>query len=512
MADNIIHSFQQRRQVAQEIADLGQTQTEAELLEQVRQLVRAYPADLLAATLIKHLDTTNPQLRGGLGHLAALLPVDEILPQLRSTAANRGNSSQIRVTAALLIERYLGEALPPALLGDLTQSNEVAFQSLREAVEEAARNRHVLLEYINQMHETNEQVALMILDLADRLSPGERVELFRLLAQDTWQTAARRGLGKLERLAAEHDPALTALASLPPMLPPDQAAQVERSLRKLQFGGRRYHPPAPVGWRALMSPVDLAGNFSLWFTRAARQGDDGLLMGLVLNLRQGVLQAFGAEHLPQSQLPPGQAPGQLVTVRTDSGQPAVLLETTFDVGRWLLAQAHAAQWAMDPPKPLPAEYQLFGDLLWQFAPPTVDRALAHLLTTPDEEPWRDMDLDAAAERLLAHPALTGWAFHPRLFTQSLNLERAALAQLPPAELIQTLLRHLANLPEHTQLLTALEAALRGQAIWLHVAGNTESAARAHLLAQAMPEIPVRENPLVRRLIAAGLDHTRLGLK
>jgi hypothetical protein len=232
----------------------------------------------------------------------------------------------------------------------------------------------------------------------------------------------------------------------------------------------------------------------------------------VLNLHQGVLQTFGAESLPQNQLPPGQTPGQLVTVRTDSGQPAVLLEAPFDLGRWLLAQAHAAHWEAVPPKAFPAEYQLFGDLLWQFGAPAVDEEMARLLANATGEPWRDTDLDAAAEQLLAHPAFGGWAFHPRLFAQALNLERATLAQLPPDELVQTMMGHLANLPEHTQLLAALEAALRGQAIWLQVAGNTESAARAHRLAMAMPVIPVRENPLVRRLIAAGIDHARLGLK
>src|SRR5690606_2359276 len=141
MSDKIIHSFQQRRQLAQAIDDLAQTRSEAELLAQVRNMVHNFPPDLLMGQLIKLLDTPNSQLRGGLGHLAALLPPEEVVPALRSAAANRGNPPQTRITAALILERFLGESLPPALLGDLNQSNEVAFQSLLEAVEEGAHNR-----------------------------------------------------------------------------------------------------------------------------------------------------------------------------------------------------------------------------------------------------------------------------------------------------------------------------------------------------------------------------------
>src|SRR5262249_3904234 len=159
--------------------------------------------DLLAAAVIKHLDTTNSQLRGGLGHLASLLPPEEISPLLRSAAANRANAAQTRVTAALILERFMGENLSPAILHDLGQTNELAFQSLREAVEEGVRNRHVLLEYVTQMHQTNEQIALMVLDLVGRLEPDQRVDFYRLLSQDEWSLVAGAALPRLERLAAE---------------------------------------------------------------------------------------------------------------------------------------------------------------------------------------------------------------------------------------------------------------------------------------------------------------------
>ena len=505
MADKIIHSFQQRRQLTQEVAALAQTQSEAELMERVRQLVREHPSDLLASTIIKHLDTLNSQLRGGLGHIASLLPPDEIGPLLRSAAANRNNAAQMRVTAALILERFLGETLSPAILNDLSQTNEVAFQSLREAVEEGERNRHILLEYVTQMHQTNEQIALMVLDLMGRLEPDARVDFYRLLSQDEWPVVARTALPRLERLAAENERALRALYTLRFMLMPEEAEQVTRTLRKLQFTGHHYTPPTPTGWRALMSPADMGGSYSIWFVRGPTDGQiNGVLMGLVVNHRLGILQTFGSETLPAEQLPSPHPMGQLVTVRTDNGQTAVLLEIPFEVARWLVAQAHSAQWASVPLRPLPGEYRLYGDRLWEFAVPEVDPILA-LYFGEDESPLPPADeLDKAAVQLLAHPALDGWSFNNRLLLQSLGAVGSSLAQLPTHEVATVILRELSQRSEYIQLLSALSAALRAQAVWLHIAGNLESAQRAHLLARTMSQLPPSQNPLLLRLLEAGL--------
>ena len=505
MADNIIHSFQQRRQLTQEIAALAQTQSEAELIERVRQLLRDHPADLLASMVIKHLETTNSQLRGGLGHIASLLPPEEIGPLLRSAAANRANGAQMRVTAALILERFLGETLSPAILNDLSQTNEVAFQSLREAVEEGERNRHVLLEYVTQMHQTNEQIALMVLDLVGRLEPDARVDFYRLLCQEEWPVVAHAALAKLEKLAAENDRALAALHTLRFMLAPDEAEQVTRALRKFQFTGRHYTPPSPEGWRALMSPADIGGSYSIWFVKGQSEGRvDGVLMGMVINHRLGILQTFGSETLPADQLPSPHPVGQLATVRSDHGQAAVLLEIPFAVGRWLLAQAHSAHWAAVPLRPLPGEYQLYGDRLWVFAAPEIDPTLGAYFSD-HESPLPPADvLDKAAEQLLAHPAFDGWSFNNRLLLHSLGAVGSSLAQLPMEEVALVMLRELSQRAEYVQLLSALSAALRAQAVWLHIAGNLESAQRAHLLARTMSQLPPSQNPLLLRLLVAGL--------
>jgi hypothetical protein len=361
------------------------------------------------------------------------------------------------------------------------------------------------LEYVTQMHQTNEQIALMVLDLVGRLPAGDRVDFYRLLAQDEWPVVARAALPLLERLAAENEKALRALYTLRFMLPPNEAEQVTRTLRKLQFTGHHYTPPSPTGWRALMSPADIGGSYSIWLVRGAPEDRyDGVLLGMVVNHRLGILQTFGSEMLPAEQLPSPHPVGQLATVRTDNGQSAVLLEAPFEVARWLLAQAHAAHWAAVPLRPLPSEYRLYGDRLWEFAIPEVDPALA-VYFTEDDSPLPPADeLDKAAMHLLAHPALDGWSFNNRLLLQSLGAAGSSLAQLPTQEVAAIMLRELSQRAEYVQLLAALTAALRAQAVWLHIAGNIESAQRAHLLARTMAQLPPSQNPLLLRLLEAGI--------
>jgi hypothetical protein len=194
----------------------------------------------------------------------------------------------------------------------------------------------------------------------------------------------------------------------------------------------------------------------------------------------------------------------LATVRTDNGQTAVLLEIPFDVGRWLLWQAHIAHWLAVPLRSLPGEYRLYGDQLWHFAAPEVNPVLAAYFVD-DETPLPPLDeLEGVVTELLAHPAMEGWAFNNRLLLHSLGAVGSSLAQLPVQEVATVMLHELAQRPEYVQLLTALTAALRAQAVWLHVAGNVESAQRAHLLARTMSQLPFTHNPLLLRLLEAGL--------
>lgn len=567
--DKVIHSFQQRRQLAQALEQMAETETEAELLEQVRALVHTYPSELLLTTLVRNLDTTSSQLRGGLGHLATLLPTEETTRTLHKTAADRRLSPQTRLTAGLIAERFLGNPVSPALLSDLAGSNDVAFQSLLEAVEEGKRNRHVLLEYVLQMRELGQDIAFMVMDALDRLPAVDRPALLRIIAHDARLTVAQRAVERLIRLAeaapsgeAEADAGILAAARvlhvLQFTLPPRLAEPIARTTRKLRFAGGGYAPPAAEGWRGLLSPADMGGNQTVWCFRGPEPetGADadkpgrkrkatGVLLGLVINARLGIVQAFGSESIAVEHLPQPQGVGQMTLVKTDTGENAVLLEAPFDFCRARILAALATGWQVEPKRDLPAEYQLYNDLIWQFAAPQPPEDLdAYFSETAQDAPGAGNlppeELDYHAEQLLQHPAMSHWRVQNRMLHQLLRRARdpeafggassevsgvqdegkaathsststagesASTRPISPSAgaVIRMVLRELAARPETAHINEAILTGLQAQAAWLHLAGDMTAARHAWTLARALPKLDAAENPVLARMVAASIE-------
>ncbi|MEZ4736776.1 MAG: hypothetical protein R3E79_57580 [Caldilineaceae bacterium] len=514
MTDKIINTFQQRRQLEQAIADLAQTSSETELAQAARAIVHTFPQELVLALLVKHLETPNGQIRGGLGHIAALLPHEEALATLRNVAANRRLPPQVRLTAGSIAQRYLGTELPGALLSDLTDTQEIAFQSLREALDEAQRNRHVLLEYVTQMAEHGEEIAWMVMGLLERVAPGERVALLRLIAQDERPRVAQEALHRLEQLQeTEAEKAvLRALHTLQFALSETVKTGAERALRKARFAGRPYTPPAPDHWRALLSPADLNGGQSVWLLYSPQNDQErGVLLGYAWNELLGLTHFFGAETLDKTLLPPEQPLGELVTVTMDNGQTATMVEAPFDYGRWLLIRAVTHTQMVKGHAAALGEYKLYSDWVGQFAPPVVDEWLRKLWQTDipaasEERPTEQIDnatLTAATTVLFQHPAMAGW----QLRNWAL-LPVAYKNALPTSEVVAALLTQMAKSPDSAQLTTALTTGLRAQAGWLYVANQIELAQQAHRLAQQLPTLPITENPVLAHLFTSALAQAR----
>lgn len=516
MADNngIINTFQQRRQLEEALAALAATQSETQLIDRARQMVDRFPVDLLAAGVQRNLGAANSQLRGGLGHLCALLPPDMIVPLLRAVVGDRQHAVVERTTAALILERYLGETVSPALLGDLAGTNDAAFQSLLEAIEEGRTNRHILLEYVTQMAEHSVDIAFMVLGLLDRLAPADRVELLRLIAQDQRHQVARVAMERLALLAATEEGAAAhaTLYTLAQTVNPALAELAERSLRKLQFMGRRYQPPRATGWHALMSAADTGGFLTLWLVRQATtaERDDGALLAFALAPKDGLLQFSGVETMEQAQLPPQRNLGDLVEFDNAGGTPMLLLEIPFDVGRALVKQTMAAWWARDAHADLPGEYKLYNDLIWQFAAPAMPDDLAALLADGEHTGLERPDLpalEAAADALIRHPIFVAWVGWATAVWSTLQPMRNSDSQVNTAALTAVVLREIDGLPNRSLLQATMAAALRLQALWLALHGEAEMAARAHFLAHWMSMLPVRQNPLLAGLLQAGLERT-----
>ena len=516
MSDEITSIFQQRRQLALDIAKMAEAESEAELAAAAQTVAQAYPAGLILAEIVKNLNTLSSQLRGGLGHLAALLPETDVIPTLRSVAANRQNGAQERITAALLLERYVGDLVSASLLNDLDQSNEVAFQSLREAIDEGKNNRHILLEYAVQMRQAGGEIAYLVMDLLDRLAERDRVELLRLIALDDRIPVAAAALERLERLAQGEagQEALAALHTLAFVLPPVLAPSAERSLRKLRFSGLRYQPPQPEGWRCLISPADMGGFQSIWFARMPTTLEDpqadGAILGVIANGRVGLAYAFGRERITAEEMPAPRTLGEIARVNLDGGRSTLMLEVPFDYGRWRIQQALAAHW--QAATELPDEFRLYCDLIARFDAPEIEPALRacheeqiEAQTEGQTEALPGHALQTAAAALLADPAMTAWLRPHGLLVIGLNEQESRISANARAGLVQSILSELEQHPERDVLRLAMIEGLRSQAAWLMLAGRQEQSDRALLLARHLHNAPPSRNPLLAQIIEAGLQ-------
>jgi len=499
----VIHDLQRRRALEEAIGALAQTRSEAELYEEAEAIAAGWPPSMILPVLLKSLDTPSAQLRGGLARLAVLLPRAEVVAALRQQAGNRRLSPQLRMTAAMILERFLHDAVSPGLIADLSTSNDAAMQSLREAVDEGRSNRHVLLEYVTQMQQHGEEIAHLVMEHLDSLPAPDRVELLRLIAQDGRPRVAEAARNRLVRLAGEESGALRALYTLQWTLPPEQASSVERELRKLQFRGKPYTPPAPAGWRALLAPAEPGGQMWVWLVRMPTARQRGLLAGLLLHAEAGILHSFVADPMDDAYLPSPAPIGALVDIPLEETAGGRFLEAPFDLGRLLLRRALRPHWEGRARRPVSGEVHLANDLFWQFAPPVVDPALTALLDQP-AAPLTSDEAVPLVELLLQEPAMATWTLPAAasLRTAALRMPDLGAATEDVARLI---VRELAQGPGRDEMLGAVAAGLRQQALWLHVAGHFDTALAARRLSASMQTLPPQQNPLLLAMVTAAVQ-------
>lgn len=508
MSDNVIQDFQQRRQLDTAIDEMVNTKTEIALVEAARDIQRTFPAALVLPALLRRLETQNSQLRGGLARLAVLLPREETASALRQYTANRHNPSQGRAAAAMILERFLDESVSPALVSDLHDSNDAAFQSLVEAVEEGKRNRHVLHEYVTQMQTYGDEIASLVMQSLDRLPAADRVDLLRLISQDDRPRVAADALKRLILLAESTVPlAGRALYTLQVALPPATVAPIERTLRKLQFRGLGYQPPTPEGWRALLAPADPSGHMMVWLVHMPdTHGRDGFLAGVLVHLLHGIVYSIFVDQVDPKHVPPPASIGQLTSVPMEAG--AAVLEVPLDVGRWLVQQALAAHWDGRAQRRLAGEFKLYNDLFWQFAAPKAEPALAALLATAEADAARSISVDDAQKlttELMAHPAMYAWTLPGLAMVEAALGDTKFKLEGARHEMVGLLLGLLDSPETRKELLPMLALGLRMQALWFHLAGEVRLAQHAQSLSVALLVLPVRQNPLLAKMLDSGIN-------
>jgi len=506
MSDKIVNTFQARRQLNEELSGLSETQSESELLARVRAIAHGYEPLLILSTLTKFLDNSNSQVRGGLGRLATLLPYDETVVVLRKEAANRQNPTQTRLTAAMILERFLQAELAPGLMSDLKDPETVVMQSLQEALAEGHENHYILLEYVRQMRQENEQVAFQVMELLGRLDAADQPALLRLIAYDMRAGVAQSALERLGaiRQGAPAQAAAQALHTLQHNLSPALAQIAERTLRKLRFAGIRYQPAPLEGWRALITPSTLDGSQDLWFLCQTERENDNLLIGLRINASAGLLDTFGSEAVEVQHMPQPKGVGELVSISLTGGVTTVFMEAPMAYARWRLQAAVDAHWRRAQPQPLPDEYTFYNPYLFASEATELPADLQTLFASGPAL-WQESHarLAEVATILLRHPAMAGWFIQNRRMLETLRSLPADDSEAV-AQAIGTFKQAL-FIPQIEQSLRAeVQAGLLAQAGWLAIAGHPQHAQHAVLLAEGFNHLAVAEHPLMEMMLEIGL--------
>jgi len=401
----VLNGLMERRALEAAFAELGST-TDPELLMQRAREIAGH-GDAAVPVLLNLLNSSDPQMRGGLGQVAAHLDRNLIVPALRAAARSRERSDRARLAALTLLDRYLHEPVEDALLSDLQDPHTVAGESLRELLHEMDQNPYAVLEYLTQLAGQPPDVPRMILDAIPSAPDSPHlVTLLRMLAQDADHALATAAIEQLARRRTAL--AARALAALELTLPADLAALAGRAERKLRMSGvtgaesEPWLMPASDLW-LLLSPVDAQGAQMMWFLAPPDDAGEYTILSVVTQDAAGIIGCTELSGVPAGELPGPQGLGHVHRIAHRSeGWPVMLLEAPLAAGRRAICEALEWHWAAGTPAPL--SYRLLNPVIWS-------DGHASEPVKPDEQPPSDDDPGATAI-LLDHPAFLGWHWWP----------------------------------------------------------------------------------------------------
>jgi hypothetical protein len=491
----IITTFQSRLEMDAAVRSLGETSGDWELRQRAVEIAQRY-GDKALPILVAALDTTNPQLRGGLGHLAKRLDKDAAVSALRAAALNRSLSDQARLTAITILERFLEVTPDDAMYAGMAAPEQLALHSLREVLADARSDPMVLVEYFRQLGQEPPDVQLTMVRAARLLEGAEGVALLSMFAQEPVQPVAIEALQTLGMIA---DPAAAAtLQGVIPSLPPELRRQAERALQKLRLRGvpAPAQPAPPDGARCLASAVSSDGQQMLWFFLPQAAEADGDVLEVLVSQQQGLVAAAGRRAVEAATLPERQAQGTLLQGSAD--QP-LLLEAGFDYGRGRLLAALPRTWAAEQPTPLP--YRLLGPQLWRWERPKPADAPSQEAAATRED----------TIRLVQHPAMGSWFLQSRAIYA--RAERVLTGPEAPtheafAQMIADTLQEALDSGDLAP--AALRANLEAMVEWFTLANDGDHADLALAAAQTVEEDPA-SHPLLLLMSELGLRLAMINL-
>lgn len=491
----IITTFQSRLEMDAAVRSLGETSGDWALRQRALEIAQRYGDKVLPA-LVAALDTSNPQLRGGLGHLAKQVEKDAAVTALRAAALNRGLSDQARLTAITILERFLDAPPEDAMYAGMAAPEQLALRSLQEALADAQSDPTVLAEYFRQLDQEPPDVQLTMVKAARLLEGVQALELLSMFAQEPARPVALEALQTLGMIA---DPAAAAtLQGIIPSLPPELRQQAERSLQKLRLRGVAV--PAlsapPDEARCLASAVSGEGQQMLWFflPQAGEAGGD--VLEVLVSEQQGLVAAAGRRQVEAASLPERQTPG---TVWQGGADQPLLLEAGFDYGRRRLLAALPRTWAAEHPTPL--IYRLLGPQLWRWMRPEPAAPSAAAPAAARED----------TVRLMQHPAMGSWFLQSRaVYTRAEQVLTGS--EVPSHEafalVIAQTLQEALNSGDLSP--AALRSGLDAMAEWFSLAGDAQHADLALAAALTVEEDPAG-HPLLLLMSELGLRLAMINL-
>jgi hypothetical protein len=503
---NVITTLRDRWTLEQELQAMLTIRSEQDFSDQARRVAES--GEQVVPVLLAQLDQADSRLITVLGVIASLYPDrQEIIDKLYLAAEDLARPDRGRVTAILILERFLAEEIDPYLLDTLDDPRFMASESIREMIREASHNPRAWIEYTRPLLEQPPEAVWQIVDTLLEIGGEQGVPALCLLAQeeaDVVSEAALHALGRIARPAAAEG-----LQSILPLLPPDRRALAKRSLLKLQLKQVAMPElPDPHGeWRTLVGPPDGHGYQVVWFIHVPDGRGQRKFLGLSLHESTGIEQAYGHHDIAPDMVPEPRAQGQVHSILlpgssdvAQAGARLLMLESDVDYGWRLVKEAQAR--TLSSGRPFPIEYRLMGPWLWRYKRGE-SRAPGEARRT--ERP----SLLGTSAGLIYHSAFRGWFAEGEwmLKPAAALLERVRGSPATPGRLrlsadeIADLTRRYLEPP----MAERLQCRLRGMAEWLERAGERHPAALARAAAQALSDQPPEEHPLARAMVELGLQ-------
>ena len=456
--DKIIRGFSERLALEKSVRALADAPTAFELEKQARDL--AQQGESVLNPMLRQLDTHDAQMRGGLGLVAQRMDPMLIVPALRRAVADNRRSDNTRLTAAMILERYLDVTLDPALTQTLPDTGDVARQSAEEALALAETETLVMVEYAEQLLEESHEVVTTVIDVLLGLDNPKRASLLMAIGSYAGSVVITRILPTLGTI--RHPNSLHSLLVLSHLVDPALRPAVERQARKLQLAGVR--PETSSSPRVLWSPVNAQGQSLLWIMRDHPSSKHIDFLTLVLHDKLGVIHAEAHPQMDSADLPLPAPVGHTHGIHP-SGSHYVLRMVEMEPKQGQALVDTASTRLRENDTPWPGELVVFGHWLWngmispRTAPNWPDLPSATISAHPDD--FQD---------LLKHKAFASWAWDVPDLQKLLHIDDVTHALKKNSLAHQALSQQLVT-SEADDIAQRLEQ----QALWLTLANDTEAA-------------------------------------